>query len=441
MNEDALSGRLLDLAREHGVPGGQFALRHDGATHTVLFGEEEAGSGRPVREDSKFPTGSITKAFTAALAMVLVDEGDLDLDLPLADQLPELRVPEASFGEKQTLRQLLSHSSGLPPGRDSDDLAETTRRRYLADCARMRPIPECGSSFSYSNIGYVVTGFLVEHVARMEWREALETILLTPLGVEPAYITPPAGRPHVPGHAARAAGAAALPVRQTLPRIEAAAGALALSAADLLAYGLLHTDDAPGVPGLLDAEALVPMGRPVPGADPFGLADGWGLGLSRYRAGDGSWRVGHDGTSDGTSCHLRVDPATGTVAALTTNANTGMALWEELAAELAADGLDLAGYSYSGADRERGEVPAPPECQGTYENGDTTYTIDLAADGEARLKVGGEPFARLTFHEDLSFTMRELAANRLSYLGRFLRAPETGRLEQIQVTGRRAQRV
>ncbi|UYM24356.1 serine hydrolase [Streptomyces albus] len=195
------------------------------------------------------------------------------------------------------------------------------------------------------------------------------------------------------------------------------------------------------MPGLLDAEALVPMGRPVPGADPFGLADGWGLGLSRYRAGDGSWRVGHDGTSDGTSCHLRVDPATGTVAALTTNANTGMALWEELTAELAADGLDLAGYSYSGADRERGEVPAPPECQGTYENGDTTYTIDLAADGEARLKVGGEPFARLTFHEDLSFTMRELAANRLSYLGRFLRAPETGRLEQIQVTGRRAQRV
>ncbi|WDV32341.1 hypothetical protein OIM90_16665 [Streptomyces sp. AD16] len=166
-----------------------------------------------------------------------------------------------------------------------------------------------------------------------------------------------------------------------------------------------------------------------------------GAGALRYRAGDGSWRVGHDGTSDGTSCHLRVDPATGTVAALTTNANTGMALWEELTAELAADGLDLAGYSYSGADRERGEVPAPPECQGTYENGDTTYTIDLAADGEARLKVGGEPFARLTFHEDLSFTMRELAANRLSYLGRFLRAPETGRLEQIQVTGRRAQRV
>ncbi|CAM5424082.1 MULTISPECIES: serine hydrolase domain-containing protein [Streptomyces] len=440
MNVDVLSERLPDLARRHGVPGGQFVLRHEGATYTVLFGEEEAGTGRPVRADSKFPTGSITKTFTAALAMVLVDEGDLDLDRPLADELPDLRVPGASFGEKQTLRQLLSHSSGLPPGRDSDDLAGTTRRGYLADCARTRPIPECGSSFSYSNIGYVVAGFLVEHVARMEWREALETILLTPLGIEPAYITPPAGRPHVPGHAARATGTA-LPVRQTLPRVEAAAGALALSAADLLAYGLLHTDGARGVPGLLDAEALVPMRRPVAGADPFGLADGWGLGLSCYRAQDGSRRVGHDGTSDGTSCHLRVDPATGTAAALTTNANTGMALWEQLTAELAADGLDLAGYSYSGEDRERRAVPAPPECEGTYENGDTAYAIDLAADGGALLKVGGEPFARLTFHDDLSFTMRELAANRLAYLGRFLRAPETGRLEQIQVTGRRAQRV
>ncbi|WP_257002789.1 helix-turn-helix domain-containing protein, partial [Streptomyces albidoflavus] len=53
--------------------------------------------------------------------------------------------------------------------------------------------------------------------------------------------------------------------------------------------------------------------------------------------------------------------------------------------------------------------------------------IDLAADGEARLKVGGEPFARLTFHEDLSFTMRELAANRLAYLAHAGRKAETAR--------------
>lgn len=442
MNVDALSQRLPELARKHGVPGGQFALRHEGATRTVVFGEEEAGTGRPVREDSRFPTGSVTKAFTAALAMVLVDEGDLDLDRPLADELPGLRVPDAAFGEKQTLRQLLSHNSGLPPGRDSDDLAHTTGRRYLADCARMRPIPVCGTSFSYSNIGYCVTGFLIEHVARMDWWEALETILLAPLGIEAASVTGHTTRPYVPGHAARAAQGAALPVRQTLPRVESAAGALALSAADLLAFGLLHTEEARGVPGLVEPGALAPMRRPVPGAEPFGLADGWGLGLSCYLAGDGSRRVGHDGTSDGTSCHLRADPVTGTAAALTTNADTGMALWEELTAELAAGGLDLAGYSYSGTGRgQRPEVPAPPECAGRYENGDTAYTIDLAADGGAVLRVGGEPFARLTVRDDLTFTMRETAANRLAYLGRFLRAPGTGRLEQIQVTGRRAQRV
>ncbi|MFE7610154.1 serine hydrolase domain-containing protein [Streptomyces celluloflavus] len=438
---EVLTERLPRLAREHGVPGGQFALHHEGATHSVVFGEERIGGGQPVREDSKFPAGSLTKAFTAALAMVLVDEGDLGLDRPLAGELPELRAPDAVFGTEQTLRQLLSHSSGLPPGRDSEDLADATRRGYLADCARMRPIPVCGSSFSYSNVGYCVTGFLIEHAARMDWREALESIVLDPLGIEAASITADGPLPYVTGHAVRTSGAAT-PVRQTLPRIEASAGALALSAADLVAFGLLHTDGSPGVPGLLDARALAPMREPVPGADPFGLADGWGLGLSRYRAKDGTWRVGHDGTADGTSCHLRIDPATGTVAALTTNANTGMPLWEALVAELAERGLDLAGYSYSGSDRaHRPRVPAPPDCAGHYENGDTAYTIDLAAEGDAVLRVGGEPFARLTVYDDLSFTMRELAATQLAYLGRFLRAPDTGVLEQIQVTGRRAQRV
>ncbi|OON72932.1 serine hydrolase domain-containing protein [Streptomyces tsukubensis] len=440
MIQEVLSERLPRLAREHGVPGGQFALRHEGATYSVVFGEETTG-GEPVREDSKFPAGSLTKAFTAALAMVLVDEGDLDLDRPLAEELPELQVAGAVFGTEQTLRQLLSHSSGLPPGRDSEDLVDATRRGYLADCARMRPIPVCGSAFSYSNVGYCVTGFLIEHAARMGWWEALRSIVLDPLDIEAASITGEGGLPHVTGHAVRTSGAA-IPVRQTLPRIEASAGALALSATDLVAFGLLHTDGSPGVPGLLDAGALAPMREPVPGAEPFGLADGWGLGLSRYRAKDGTWRVGHDGTADGTSCHLRIDPATGTTAALTTNANTGMPLWESLVAELAASGLDLAGYSYSGADRaHRPRIPAPPDCAGHYENGDISYTIDLGAEGDAVLRVGKEPFARLTVHDDLSFTMRELASGQLAYLGRFLRAPDTGLTEQIQVTGRRAQRV
>ncbi|MEU4199846.1 serine hydrolase domain-containing protein [Streptomyces sp. NPDC045470] len=445
MNVEELSGRLPALAREHGVPGGQFALHHKGETRSFVFGEQDAAGTVPVTGDAKFPVGSITKAFTAALAMLLVDEGDLDLDAPVAEVLTELRAPDARFGAATTLRQLLSHSGGLPPGRDSDSLAGATRRGYLADCARMAPIDTFGSSFSYSNVGYTVIGMLAEQAVRMDWREALESFLLDPLDIEPAYIAGPSARPYVSGHAARTAPARAVPVRQTLPAIEAPAGALALSALDLLAFGLLHTDDADGVPGLLDADALAGMRAGVPGAEPFGLADGWGLGLSLYRADDGTHWTGHDGTADGTSCHLRVDPAGGTVVALTTNAHTGMAMWESLLADLRQLGLDVASYSYSAFRDPREKIPAPPGCLGRYVNGETEYLVGPGgADGngdELTLRLDGEPFARITVHEGLEFTLREFAEGGMVYLGRFLRNPATGGIDQIQVTGRRAQRV
>lgn len=444
MNVEELSGRLSALAREHGVPGGQFALHHKGQIRSFMFGDQDAAGTVPVTGDDKFPVGSITKAFTAALAMLLVDEGDLDLDAPVAEVLTELRTPGTRFGAA-TLRQLLSHSAGLPPGRDSDSLAGATRRGYLADCARMAPIDTFGSSFSYSNVGYTVIGMLAEQAVRMDWREALESFLLDPLGIEPAYIAGTSPRPYVSGHAARTAPARAVPVRQTLPAIEAPAGALALSALDLLAFGRLHTDDAEGVPGLLDADALAGMRTEVPGAEPFGLADGWGLGLSLYRADDGTHWTGHDGTADGTSCHLRVDPAGGTVVALTTNAHTGMALWESLLEELRRLGLDVASYSYSAFRDPREKIPAPPGCLGRYVNGETEYLVGPGGeDGsgdELTLRLDGEPFARITVHEGLEFTLQEFAEGGMVYLGRFLRHPETGGIDQIQVTGRRAQRV
>ncbi|MFC5720642.1 serine hydrolase domain-containing protein [Streptomyces gamaensis] len=445
MNVENLSVRLRELAVRHRVPGGQLAVHRAGETFAVEFGEEESGQGTPVTADAKFPLGSITKAFTAALAVLLVDSGDLDLDEPLTDLLPELRAPGAAFGAGATLRQLLCHGSGLPPGRDSESLENATRRGYLADVARMAPIKDLGapsaSAFSYSNIGYTLVGLLAERAARMEWREALESILLEPLGIEPAYIAGGTARPYVPGHAAQPAQGRAVPVRQTLPDIEAPCGALALSALDLLAFGLLHTDDAQGVPGLIEPEALEEMRVPVPGAEPFGLADGWGLGLSLYRADDGSYWTGHDGTADGASCHLRVDPVSGTAVALTTNANTGMALWEDLLEVLREDGLDVASYSYSSFREPREPIAAPDACAGRYVHGEIEYVVVRDAASEAVLEVDGEPFARLTVHEDLAFTMTELSGNGMVYLGRFLTDPATGGLDQIQVTGRRAQRV
>ena len=87
---DALRDTLSELAQRYRVPGAQLAIHHGGETVSVEVGELEHGTGHPVSRDAAFAIGSITKSFTATVAMILAADGDLELDAPLADELPEL---------------------------------------------------------------------------------------------------------------------------------------------------------------------------------------------------------------------------------------------------------------------------------------------------------------------------------------------------------------
>src|SRR5215831_6819842 len=83
---EALRATLSELAQRYKVPGAQLAIHRGGRTVSVEVGELEHGTGCAVSRDAAFPIGSITKSFTATLAMVLAADGDLELDAPLADE-------------------------------------------------------------------------------------------------------------------------------------------------------------------------------------------------------------------------------------------------------------------------------------------------------------------------------------------------------------------
>src|SRR2546430_1986151 len=179
MSEDAgkesacLSETLCALAEKHQVPGAQFAIHRDGHTVAVAVGETEHGSGDPVRRDTAFPVGSITKAFTATVAMVLVADSDLSLDAPISEYLPSLGADRDDRCRMITLRQLLSHTSGLATGPDT--VTSPSIRRYVLDhCRRPSLVLPPRTAFSYSNIGYVLVGHLIEMVTGMSWWEAIE---------------------------------------------------------------------------------------------------------------------------------------------------------------------------------------------------------------------------------------------------------------------------
>lgn len=432
MDYSLLAVHLKELVTNHAVPGAQFAVHHDHETWTWTHGDTHAATGTPMTDDAPVPVGSITKVVTAAAAMVLVSDGDLDLDEPLAATVPELRELPPRVRGRLTLRHLLSHTGGLPC--DPADVRAATPRRHLLDCCRaVDTLTDPGQVFSYSNIGYLIAGHTVTTITGMSWREAVQALVLDPLGIPARFVT----GDHVPhdlvsGHSASRRGRPGRPVVQSLTAAEAAVGALAASALDLVALGrgLLAPD------ALLDRESRDQMCTPTPGANPFGLADGWGLGLATYGTGHpGSHTVGHDGNGDGTSCHLRMNPATGTVVALTTNAGNGFTLWRELAPHLPEFGIPVDDHDPLAAAVRR--VTAPEDAVGDYTNGDLGYTVTHNDDGTLRLTVDGEPFADLSVHTGHRFTMRDHDTGVTDQAGRFV-LDRAGHVTGLQVGGRLA---
>ncbi|MDU0289130.1 serine hydrolase domain-containing protein [Saccharothrix longispora] len=418
MDTHRIATRLAALVRAHRVPGVQLAVHQDGRTWTHEIG---------LPADAAVPIGSITKTFTATVAMALVSDGDLELDAPLSDHLPVV-------SDELTLRHLLSHTGGLPS--DPEDVRSTSLRRHVEQALRdLDPLHRPGEGFSYSNIGYSLIGHLIEVATGMTWWEAMDAVLLRPLGVRPRFTTGPgAGVGVVPGHAVNADTGRAVPVEQSLSLVDAPAGALAAGATDLVALGRMLGGSAPH---LIDPHDLDLMRTPARHAEPFGMADGWGLGLALFQR-DGVRWVGHDGTADGTSCHLRINPADGTTVALTSNAGPGFALWRDLVPELADAGLPVGDYDgMRGLDHR---IAPPPDCTGRFRNGDVEYAVRPLDRERLALTVDGEPFADLSLFDGLVFAMRDSDTGDTNQTGRFLRDPGDGDIRWIQIGGRLARR-
>ncbi|SFW88832.1 serine hydrolase domain-containing protein [Amycolatopsis australiensis] len=405
-----LDALLARLARRYRVPGAQLAVAQGDDVTFAQTGVRHRDRPEPMLAGSAVPVGSVTKLATATLAMVLVADGDLDLDEPVGDVLGAPGLPVSL-----TTRRLLSHTSGLP-----SDPAETAGPlpKELRSAA---PVCPPGTAFSYSNLGYALVGSVIEAVTGMGWREAVDAVVLRPLKIDPVFVGDTAV---VSGHAGDR------PVEQVLPPMLDAAGALAMSATDLVALGRVHL----GKPGLLDVVTAADMHRRVPVAAPFGLADGWGLGIAHFGDEDTGW-LGHDGTADGTSCHLRIDQAGACVVALTANGTTGVDLWHALAGELGELGVELP--PRPGRSAAASTIPFPAGDFGTYRNGAIDYAI-TPDEGGARLVVDGEVFPGLVLHADRTFTVRDPATGRVTPCGRFHGEP--GAATAVEIGGRLAAR-
>ncbi len=334
--------------------------------------------------DTCFPLGSITKVFTASIALQLVSDGILSLDEPIEDALPPGRCREV-LGDV-SLRQLLTHTSGMEDDPVAGGPCGSTGQ-YVRSCTRELLFP-AGEHFSYANAGYIVVGHLVEAASGRSWAEAVQAFLLDPLGVRGGFFLSEPLPPGLmaDGHVRRPDGEiASLPASNAVGREWAPARGLATNALGLLRLVRLHLDDGRTPLGfqLLDPALAREMRAPAVSVPDPAFADAWGLGWAVMRSGsspvpDCRW-FGHDGDDAGWSARVRASADGDFAIAMLASCVPVDEEWRRLLAALQALGVDIG----EPAPPEPAEPAQPidPAVVGSYENGDGRLAVVRDCDG------------------------------------------------------------
>ena len=171
---------LLKQYHDYGQFNGAILVAENGKViYKKGFGMANMEWNIPNQPDTKFRIASVTKQFTAALVLQLVEEGKIKLDGKLTDYLTDYRK---DTGDKVTIHQLLNHTSGIPDYKNVSSnpygAAEFVKKHVSGDLEF-----EPGSRYKYNNGGYSILGAIIEKVTGKSYETVLHERLLKPLGM------------------------------------------------------------------------------------------------------------------------------------------------------------------------------------------------------------------------------------------------------------------
>lgn len=200
--QTSLDSMLNPYLTRYDLPAIAAAVVKDGKViSTGAVGTRKAGVKIPVTINDRFHLGSDTKAMTALLAAMLVEEGKLRWDTTIAETFPELMEKMDPRLRRVALEQLLSHTSGIPT--DNEDILKVyleamsqdgnldDLRYWLVRQWSKRPLEfDPGTKFAYSNMGYTIIGAMIERVGKKTWDEAITERIFIPLKLRTAGLGP-----------------------------------------------------------------------------------------------------------------------------------------------------------------------------------------------------------------------------------------------------------
>lgn len=305
-SQDSIDQVLSEIREKYALPALAAAVvRNGNLVAEGAVGTRLEGADIPVTVDDRFHLGSDTKAMTATLAAMLIEEGKLRWDSTIGEvlghDLPGLKPGFA----KITLEQLLSHTSGIP-----SDNEEILKLYFSADAYdhgltewRLHLVKEWGSKhepkfpssgkFQYANLGYITVGAMIEKASGQPWERLMYERIFVPLGLKTAGLGPQAtfGLYDAPvGHRRDDKGKlTAFPWGEPadLPAALGPAGLAHMSIKDFATWAAWNAGEGKRGPELIKAETLKRLHTPAvemqikdpkPGTPKSGsYAFGWGL--------------------------------------------------------------------------------------------------------------------------------------------------------------------
>ena len=322
------------------VPGIAVAIIQDGKLRVCKgYGLRSLRTRQPVTPQTLFGIASNSKAFTAAAIGLLVDEGKLHWDDPVIKYLPSFRLYDSLAASLLTIRDLLSHRSGLPTAAGDlmhdPDSTNFTLTDILFNQRFIKPASSFRSQFAYTNNGYLVVGAIVAQVSGMSWEDFVEARILRPLGMihSAASFQGCAHSPHIIDAHKRIGPSVRVVARYGSPKNDAAGGVYT-SVAELSRWALVFLNRGQYGPALskrllsdsvmaelVAPQTIIPVHQPGSYRTHF-AAYGLGWFLSDVK---GYKEIAHSGQDVGMVSSINLLPELGLGVLVLTNSESGAA--------------------------------------------------------------------------------------------------------------------
>ncbi len=384
---DESAGRLVDVARTlrestsgHGVPGAGAAVYAGGKLEFAYQGFADLEEQRPYTAGSRQRMTCVTKVLIACVALMLVDQGLMPLDEPLNAIRPSAFRRSGGGHVEVTLRQLLSHTSGLDDSYEVwHDIDLPDLDAYIDSFGGYRQLFEPGEIFAYSACGTSIVALLIEKVLEMPWRRAVNRMLLAPLGIKEIPETNEPGDHYgdelAYGYlwsAAEQRYARFTPGPQTVADDAASSFAVCFTVEELAALALFALNDgvAPSGERLLSAGLAEQMRTPQVDIPGHHFMHAWGLGWLLF----GPTAFGFNSNGSGHHNFIQIFPEQDSFLILLANAYPAFGVYEDLVQSLTGEGLVRTGRPF--------EMDLD-DCTGLYES--DGYRLNVVR-GEERLQ-------------------------------------------------------